>query len=80
MALVSCRECKREVSSDAASCPHCGVADPAGVGAPATHTTIIEEKPKKGVFSRVMTWLGCLALAIVLVVLAVVFGLLDLIF
>lgn len=30
MALVDCRECGRSVSDAAASCPHCGVANPCG--------------------------------------------------
>ncbi len=30
MAMVRCRECGGEVSSQAAVCPHCGVAEPAG--------------------------------------------------
>ena len=29
MALLPCRECAREVSTEAASCPHCGVPNPA---------------------------------------------------
>lgn len=32
MALVNCKECKKEVSNSAKTCPHCGVKDPA-VGA-----------------------------------------------
>ena len=31
MALVSCKECKKKVSSEAATCPHCGIANPAGL-------------------------------------------------
>jgi hypothetical protein len=39
MAMVRCRECGREVSSEAAVCPHCGVRDPAGaVAVHAAHT------------------------------------------
>jgi RNA polymerase subunit RPABC4/transcription elongation factor Spt4 len=30
MALKPCRECKREVSTDAKACPHCGKANPTG--------------------------------------------------
>lgn len=29
MALTKCKECKKEVSSSAKTCPHCGVKDPA---------------------------------------------------
>lgn len=32
MALVSCRECSRDVSNEAKTCPHCGVSDPASIG------------------------------------------------
>lgn len=32
MALVACRECSREVSSEAKTCPHCGIGDPAPIG------------------------------------------------
>ena len=28
MALVACKECKKEVASSAKKCPHCGVANP----------------------------------------------------
>ena len=29
MALTACRECAKEVSTEAAACPHCGAAAPA---------------------------------------------------
>ena len=32
MALVQCRECGKEVSTEAASCPHCGVPRPTAPG------------------------------------------------
>jgi len=32
MAITKCKECKKEVSSSAKVCPHCGIKDP-GVGA-----------------------------------------------
>ena len=32
MALVSCRECAAQISDQAATCPHCGVSGPAGMG------------------------------------------------
>lgn len=32
MALTKCKECKKEVSTSAKTCPHCGVKDP-GFGA-----------------------------------------------
>jgi hypothetical protein len=28
MALVECRECKKDVSTEASKCPHCGVYNP----------------------------------------------------
>lgn len=33
MAIVRCRECGKEVSTEAAICPHCGVRDPGGAAA-----------------------------------------------
>jgi hypothetical protein len=32
VALVSCRECSKEVSNEAKTCPHCGISDPAPIG------------------------------------------------
>lgn len=32
MALVNCHECKKEISSEAKACPHCGAAPPKGIG------------------------------------------------
>ena len=29
MALIACRECKKEVSNGAKICPHCGIQNPA---------------------------------------------------
>ncbi|QMV75009.1 zinc ribbon domain-containing protein [Comamonas piscis] len=43
MAIVFCRECKKEVSDAAATCPHCGIAEP-GKGAkpkPTAKDTIV---------------------------------------
>lgn len=39
MALTDCRECGAEVSSEAATCPHCGIGDPAAwhPSSPAPH-------------------------------------------
>ncbi|MFK7090516.1 hypothetical protein AAFM71_17045 [Chromobacterium violaceum] len=31
MALVACYECKKEISSEASSCPHCGAKKPSNV-------------------------------------------------
>jgi hypothetical protein len=30
MALVECKECKQNVSTEALTCPHCGVSNPSG--------------------------------------------------
>ena len=35
MAIVRCRECGGDVSSEAVVCPHCGIRDPAAAVAPA---------------------------------------------
>ena len=46
MALTKCRECGKDVSTDAATCPHCGVADPGGTGQPVADRTVkVEERP-----------------------------------
>lgn len=34
MAMIQCRECKKDVSSEAPTCPHCGVQNPAKAPAP----------------------------------------------
>ncbi|BBB65888.1 hypothetical protein UNDYM_1635 [Undibacterium sp. YM2] len=46
MALVECRECKRQVSTEAIACPNCGVATPG-----ATKEEIIINI-KKGIFAQ----------------------------
>lgn len=38
MAIMKCRECGNKVSSEAATCPHCGVSDPAKPVAKAVRT------------------------------------------
>jgi hypothetical protein len=47
MALVKCRECGKEISTTAATCPHCGVANPAGtrVVDPDTPPAVVESRP-----------------------------------
>lgn len=32
MALIRCKECGKEVSSSAVTCPHCGVPEPGEFG------------------------------------------------
>jgi hypothetical protein len=49
MALKPCRECKREISTDARRCPHCGARNPTDPGG--THP-----------FTRVMALLALVAL------------------
>jgi hypothetical protein len=39
MALQACRECSQQVSSEATTCPHCGVPRPAGGGPSFSSTT-----------------------------------------
>ena len=34
MALAQCRECGKEISTEAVSCPHCGVPSPTSASAP----------------------------------------------
>ena len=58
MALEPCRECGREVSTEAQTCPHCGVGHPAGVPEP-------PRAPAQG-RRRVWSSLGCLGLLLLL--------------
>jgi hypothetical protein len=44
MALIPCRECGKDISTEAAACPHCGAPSPAPSVAPPT-------APKKGMGS-----------------------------
>jgi hypothetical protein len=41
MALTECRECKKEVSSTAEKCPHCGVAAPAATPGTRAVTAVV---------------------------------------
>ena len=48
MALTRCRECGKDVSTDAATCPHCGVADPGGTRAAVAERTVpVADRPVK---------------------------------
>jgi len=47
MAIVPCRECKKDVSTDARHCPHCGAPDPS---LPAARGTGFEWKSKTTVY------------------------------
>ena len=53
MPIVACRECEKEVSTQAPYCPHCGVPKPSSKAPPADP-----------VFVRI--WLAALAVAVVL--------------
>jgi hypothetical protein len=64
MALAPCRECQASISTEAATCPHCGVSSPHGAAPP---------KKRKGRARRVIFWFfnllfvgGCVAFALVL--------------
>lgn len=48
MALTACRECQREVSSEAPTCPHCGARAP------------VPKKAGMGVGGWVLVILGCI--------------------
>lgn len=55
MALTICRECKREVSTEAQTCPNCGVTNPGGRAVKATVSS------KRN--------LGCIGLGVICVIL-----------
>src|SRR5206468_974739 len=51
MALTKCRECRKDVSTEATTCPHCGVPNPI---AP-IHPTAASPSPSSTPFSRPST-------------------------
>jgi hypothetical protein len=53
MALAPCRECRREVSTEAATCPHCGVGNPARL---ITHSPQARPVPTPPTRSRALAW------------------------
>jgi len=59
MALVKCRECGKDVSSEAPTCPHCGVVKPA---------------PKKAFNPSISGGQGCLLIIVILVVIGIIAG------
>lgn len=59
MAMSRCRECGKEVSTEAQSCPHCGAMDPTGVGLKHSAKTPAGHLDTKAT-------VGCLILAVVL--------------
>jgi hypothetical protein len=54
MALKRCRECGKEVSTEAAACPHCGATNPTGA--------------KKSDASPTIGCAGCLGLIVIIIV------------
>jgi hypothetical protein len=68
MALTPCRECGLQVSTEAATCPHCGIALPAEAG-DLVHLKPVNEftdsqrqKPRRKL--RIPFWLGWLAVVL----------------
>ena len=68
MATVPCRACGNPVNPAASECPHCGAVDPAPASAADDTAGERVEKTAKGI--------GCVALSLVALVLAVVVALL----
>lgn len=64
MALINCPECNNQVSSTAASCPHCGapIAEATGRKAGRAQLTTIQETSKKlklhVLLSSIVFWIG----------------------
>lgn len=66
MALQSCRECGREVSTEAATCPHCGVPQPSAVSRSRVSTPEVPQqqvttRPSSGakrIALRGLGWIG----------------------
>lgn len=68
MSLTACRECEQQVSTEAASCPHCGAGHPT---APAAAPDLSEQMlfPKSGRsidYSNSLTYLVVIATVVVL--------------
>lgn len=61
MGLTTCPDCKREVSSHAAACPHCGYAmtpAPDAADAPVVRERVVREKRRVSFGNIVMGLLG----------------------
>ena len=67
MALVPCRECGKEISSETETCPLCGIRDPSGMTAEAAAA---KEERKKKVQKR--NGIGCLGFLVIVAILSVV--------
>lgn len=59
MALAKCRECGKDVSTESAHCPHCGVVDPTGAAA-------TKEKAERATYQKAAG--GCCLVVVAMVV------------
>ncbi len=66
MALVACRECAREISDQAATCPHCGLTvDAKGRGTAMTTPSSSRAAPSPRSSNRNRVWILAIVLAVV---------------
>lgn len=75
MAHVDCRVCGNPVNPAAAECPHCGAAEPASPADPGAETPSAGER-----VGKTARGIGCVAIATIALVLAVVVAVLAWIF
>ena len=72
MALDNCRECAREVSTEAATCPNCGVGNPTGSrkaaasGKQQTDSRTIAKGVSAGIFTCVVAPFALLAMVVLI--------------
>lgn len=69
MALATCRECGREVSTEASACPHCGARDPAVVREGTEGTPPPKSDPGMTSFKIIIG--GCLGLVVAAVLILI---------
>jgi uncharacterized membrane protein YvbJ len=62
MALITCPECKRDISDKAAACPHCGAPRDAAPDSPAERARSAQTSGKSG--GKAMGWFAKLALGV----------------
>ena len=77
MAVTTCRRCGEPVSPDAATCPHCGAAEPA------TASAVPKPERDTGTGSRMgraLRAIGCLVIALIILGIAMLVGLFDILF
>ncbi|GEM_PF-1743372 len=67
MALVSCKECGKEISDQAAACPSCGAPVAKGAAQPAVPTPVGQRKVGCGTVIVVLLVLGAIFVAILMV-------------